>query len=129
MAPKEVKTSDIYWGAVPFVAIQVIMVALIIAFPSLVSVGKKTDMKENIELNIDMNQSGGGSPGDKPADKPAGKPSDDGGLNLNFSSDNDKPAASAPQGSSAPADGAKKDAPKQDDGGLNLNFSSDGDKK
>ncbi len=34
-----VRTGDIYWGAVPFVVIQVIMVALIIAFPALVTVG------------------------------------------------------------------------------------------
>jgi len=54
VAPKEVKTSDIYWGAAPFVGIQVLMVALIIAFPTLISVGTKTDMKEQIELNIDM---------------------------------------------------------------------------
>jgi TRAP-type mannitol/chloroaromatic compound transport system permease large subunit len=54
VAPKEVKTSDIYWGAAPFVGIQVVMVALIIAFPSLISVDAKTDMKEQIELNIDM---------------------------------------------------------------------------
>ncbi len=54
VAPKKVKTSDIYWGAVPFVGIQVIMVALIIAFPSMISVANKTDMKEQIELNIDM---------------------------------------------------------------------------
>ncbi len=54
VAPKEVKTSEIYWGAVPFVAIQLLMVALIIAFPSLISVGNKTDMKEQIELNIQM---------------------------------------------------------------------------
>lgn len=54
IAPKEVKTSDIYWGAVPFVGIQVLMVALIIAFPSMISVASKTDMKEQIELNIDM---------------------------------------------------------------------------
>ena len=54
VAPKEVKTSDIYWGAAPFVGIQVVMVALIIAFPTLISVGAKTDMKEQIELNIDM---------------------------------------------------------------------------
>ena len=38
VAPKSVKTSEIYWGAVPFVVIQVIMVALIIAFPALVHV-------------------------------------------------------------------------------------------
>jgi TRAP-type mannitol/chloroaromatic compound transport system permease large subunit len=54
VAPKKVKTSDIYWGAVPFVGIQVIMVALIIVFPSMISVANKTDMKEQIELNIDM---------------------------------------------------------------------------
>jgi TRAP-type mannitol/chloroaromatic compound transport system permease large subunit len=54
VAPKKVKTSDIYWGAVPFVGIQVMMVALIIAFPSMISVANKTDMKEQIELNIDM---------------------------------------------------------------------------
>ena len=54
VAPKEVKTSDIYWGAAPFVGIQVVMVALIIAFPTLISVDAKTDMKEQIELNIDM---------------------------------------------------------------------------
>jgi TRAP-type mannitol/chloroaromatic compound transport system permease large subunit len=54
VAPKKVKTSDIYWGAVPFVGIQVIMVALIIAFPGMISVANKTDMKEQIELNVDM---------------------------------------------------------------------------
>ncbi len=36
VAPKEIKTSDIYWGAVPFVAIQVAMVVLVLAFPQLV---------------------------------------------------------------------------------------------
>lgn len=34
MAP--VKTSDIYWGAVPFVGIQILMVALLMALPALV---------------------------------------------------------------------------------------------
>ncbi|PZP55400.1 MAG: C4-dicarboxylate ABC transporter [Azospira oryzae] len=36
VAPKEVKTTDIYWGAIPFVAIQLVMVGLVIAFPGLV---------------------------------------------------------------------------------------------
>ncbi|TAM48198.1 MAG: TRAP transporter large permease subunit [Gammaproteobacteria bacterium] len=36
VAPKEIKTSDIYWGAVPFVVIQVAMVVLVLAFPQLV---------------------------------------------------------------------------------------------
>ena len=34
MAP--VKTSQIYWGAVPFVIIQVAMIAIVISFPGLV---------------------------------------------------------------------------------------------
>jgi tripartite ATP-independent transporter DctM subunit len=37
VAPKRVSTMDIYWGAVPFVAIQVLMVATIIAFPGIVT--------------------------------------------------------------------------------------------
>jgi len=37
VAPKSVKTMDIYWGAIPFVAIQVLMVAAIIAFPGIVT--------------------------------------------------------------------------------------------
>jgi len=35
----KVTTGQIYWGAVPFVIIQLIMVGLIIAFPGLVSSG------------------------------------------------------------------------------------------
>ena len=35
----KVTTGQIYWGAVPFVMIQIIMVGLIIAFPKLVSSG------------------------------------------------------------------------------------------
>jgi tripartite ATP-independent transporter DctM subunit len=39
VAPASVKTSDIYWGAIPFVCIQMIMVCLIIAFPQMVTFG------------------------------------------------------------------------------------------
>ncbi|WP_121456758.1 TRAP transporter large permease [Azonexus fungiphilus] len=39
VAPPAIKTTDIYWGAIPFVCIQLIMVALIITFPNLVSYG------------------------------------------------------------------------------------------
>ncbi len=46
VAPKSVKSSDIYWGAVPFVLIQIVMVALIIAFPKLVT-GNLEGMKAN----------------------------------------------------------------------------------
>jgi hypothetical protein len=37
-----VTTGQIYWGAVPFVLIQILMVGLIIAFPGLVSGGLAT---------------------------------------------------------------------------------------
>jgi tripartite ATP-independent transporter DctM subunit len=37
VAPASVKTSDIYWGAIPFVCIQIVMVGLIIIFPQLVT--------------------------------------------------------------------------------------------
>ena len=42
VAPSSVKTTDIYWGAIPFVCIQIIMVALIIIFPNIVSYGDET---------------------------------------------------------------------------------------
>ncbi len=61
VAPKQVKTSEIYWGAVPFVGLQLLMVALIIGFPTLISVGSKIDMKEQLELNINMHDSDFGS--------------------------------------------------------------------
>ena len=66
VAPKEVKTSDIYWGAVPFVLIQVIMVGLIIAFPQLVSVETRADMKEKLELRIDIPTPADTSPEQQP---------------------------------------------------------------
>jgi len=37
VAPDSVKSSDIYWGAVPFVCIQIIMIGLVIAFPQMVT--------------------------------------------------------------------------------------------
>jgi GntP family gluconate:H+ symporter len=50
----KVTTGQIYWGAVPFVVIQVFMVGLIIAFPNLVSGGlaKKADADlSNIQID------------------------------------------------------------------------------
>jgi tripartite ATP-independent transporter DctM subunit len=37
VAPKSVRTVDIYWGAIPFVVIQILMVATVIAFPRIVT--------------------------------------------------------------------------------------------
>jgi TRAP-type mannitol/chloroaromatic compound transport system permease large subunit len=90
VAPKEVKTTDIYWGAVPFVLIQVIMVAMIIIFPKVVSIGAKTDMKEKIELQIEtpMNQGYGSTP--QLDLQNGGSKNDSGEMQLNFSSGDDK---------------------------------------
>jgi len=44
-----VTTMQIYWGAVPFVVIQIIMVALIIAFPGIVSGG--LDKNELVDIS------------------------------------------------------------------------------
>ena len=37
VAPKGIRSSDIYWGAVPFLVIQVLMVGLLIAMPGIVT--------------------------------------------------------------------------------------------
>jgi tripartite ATP-independent transporter DctM subunit len=37
IAPPQIRTGEIYWGAVPWVGLQLLMVALVIAFPEIVS--------------------------------------------------------------------------------------------
>jgi len=37
IAPKEVRSSEIYWGALPWVGLQLLVVGLVIAFPQLVT--------------------------------------------------------------------------------------------
>jgi TRAP-type mannitol/chloroaromatic compound transport system permease large subunit len=109
VAPKEVKTSDIYWGAIPFVCIQVIMVALIIMYPSIVSVEKAVDMEEKLELRIDA-----------PLPEPdAVKGDEDTTPELNFSTDSD-----ANSGDKKPE--VKKE---EEDTTPVLNFSTDADPK
>ena len=77
----KISTGQIYWGAVPFVVIQVVMVGLIIAFPGIVS----RDTGKKAEGNIDLLQQ-----------------QIDGGR----SSETAKPAATLPD-----AAGDKKEAP------------------
>jgi tripartite ATP-independent transporter DctM subunit len=52
VAPKAVKTSDIYWGAVPFVLIQIVMIVLVLAFPQLVGSAPVTTSNEVIEIQL-----------------------------------------------------------------------------
>ena len=50
VAPKEVKSSDIYWGALPFVGLQLILVALVIGFP------KQVTMFLDAPLDVDLDK-------------------------------------------------------------------------
>ena len=87
VAPKSVKTTDIYWGAVPFVVIQVLMVGLVIAFPGMMTGGLGEQKKVNIEqIEIVV-------------------PVDEGIPNIQF---DDKPAESAPEGGGEAEDEAIK---------------------
>ena len=56
VAPASIKTTDIYWGAIPFVCIQIIMVALIIIFPNIVSYGDPAE-KARLEQQGDVDLS------------------------------------------------------------------------
>ncbi|RCS56504.1 TRAP transporter large permease [Parvibium lacunae] len=49
-----VTTAQIYWGAVPFVIIQLLMVGLLIFFPGIVSHDEEVKVDENIQLQVDM---------------------------------------------------------------------------
>ncbi|WP_418648393.1 TRAP transporter large permease [Thauera butanivorans] len=63
VASEKVKSSSIYWGAVPFVIIQLCMVGLIIAFPGLVSYGDGSPKAgEQQELKLDELLGGSASP-------------------------------------------------------------------
>ena len=60
----KVTTGQIYWGSVPFVIIQVVMVGLIIAFPNLVSGGlaKKAEMDtSNVKIENKASTAGDGA--------------------------------------------------------------------
>jgi len=80
-----VTTGQIYWGAVPFVLIQLIMVGLIIAFPGLVSGGlaKKAAVNtDQIRIEIPAEEKGTntpleGQPADSSAPKDGAKDEDD----------------------------------------------------
>jgi tripartite ATP-independent transporter DctM subunit len=51
---KAVTTGQIYWGAVPFVVIQVIMVGIVIAFPQLVTSSLEKSTVDPSKVNIEV---------------------------------------------------------------------------
>lgn len=91
VAPRSVKTSDIYWGSVPFVVIQLIMVTLIIIFPGLVNTGthKAQDRTTTRDLTIDFGTPAPApapAPGTLPSEAPSLGPSPQGGTQLEIPS-------------------------------------------
>jgi tripartite ATP-independent transporter DctM subunit len=63
VAPPSIKTTDIYWGAIPFVCIQIIMIALVIMFPGMVSWNLDKDAVVDLDsVKIDMPTSDYGAP-------------------------------------------------------------------
>ena len=70
-----VTTMQIYWGAVPFVIIQVVMVGLIIAFPGIVSSGLDKEQKIDLDqIQQQMNRDLGAAPTSGPGGKPEALP-------------------------------------------------------
>jgi tripartite ATP-independent transporter DctM subunit len=64
---KKVTTGQIYWGAVPFVLIQVVMIAMVITFPQMVMVYKAKERAfdiNKIQIVVPEDQS---APGNQPA--------------------------------------------------------------
>ncbi len=67
VAPKEVKSSDIYWGALPWVGLQLIMVVLVMAFPALVTTF--LDKPAVVVQSQDFNFTGDENKSDTPVNK------------------------------------------------------------
>jgi tripartite ATP-independent transporter DctM subunit len=55
ISPPQVRSSDIYWGAIPWVALQLILVALLIAFPAIVTFFLDAPLSVDLEsIDIDI---------------------------------------------------------------------------
>jgi tripartite ATP-independent transporter DctM subunit len=69
IAPREVKSSDIYWGAVPWVAMQLILVVIVIFWPESVTYwigGQPVEDPAAIERKLQELQIPGAGPGGLP---------------------------------------------------------------
>jgi tripartite ATP-independent transporter DctM subunit len=84
VAPASVRTGEIYWGAIPFVVIQILMVSVVIAFPRIVTgniseaAGAiKGSGAEELRRQIEGAPKGGPEKGAQPAPK-----SEDAGAEL-----------------------------------------------
>ena len=70
IAPKEVKSSDIYWGAMPWVGLQILMVSLIIIWPEIVTAFlDKEQVLDTSNVELIMQEDLGSAKADSGADK------------------------------------------------------------
>jgi TRAP-type mannitol/chloroaromatic compound transport system permease large subunit len=70
IAPKEVKSFDIYWGAIPWVIMQLILVGIVIAWPGSVTYwlgGHKTLDPSAVEQKLQQLQFPAAEPGRPPS--------------------------------------------------------------
>ena len=58
VAPKAIRTADIYWGAIPFLVIQLFMVAVVLTFPQIVLRDPPPDASSVQEIQIDVDPDG-----------------------------------------------------------------------
>ena len=56
IAPPEVKSSDIYWGAIPWVAMQIILVVIVIYWPGAVTYWINTTKVDTSKVKIEIPQ-------------------------------------------------------------------------
>jgi tripartite ATP-independent transporter DctM subunit len=54
VAPRSIRTADIYWGAIPFLAIQLIMVAVVLAFPQVVLRDPPADASSVTDIPVEV---------------------------------------------------------------------------
>ncbi len=59
VAPKSVHTADIYWGAVPFVGLQILMVVIVIVFPQIVGHAPVRAVNEIMEVPLEVDPDAG----------------------------------------------------------------------
>ncbi|MBT9539710.1 TRAP transporter large permease subunit [Thiobacillus sp.] len=59
VAPKSIRTSDIYWGAIPFLVIQLIMVATVLAFPQIVLRDAPPEASSVTDIPIEVDPAAG----------------------------------------------------------------------
>jgi tripartite ATP-independent transporter DctM subunit len=54
VAPKSIRTSDIYWGAIPFLVIQLVVVVIVLSVPQIVLRDAPADASSVTEIPIDV---------------------------------------------------------------------------